>query len=223
VQEEAASNSNSTRRERLRQNSQERRERERGALRQSILDAAAGLFAADGYEAFSLRQVAESIGYSATSIYLHFKDKDELLLHVVLEGFRGFGEALQAGYLSTDDPQERIHAIGRAYLRFGLDHPLHYRVMFMQNREMLAKKTLAGKESVIDSFAILKKAVIEAMQAGAIEVGDPNAASALFWSGVHGIVSLTVALGQLTNSQAEQLFEWQIRLFTAGLRPKPQP
>jgi AcrR family transcriptional regulator len=219
VQEEATNTG--TRRERLRQNSQERRERERGALRQNILDAAARLFAEDGYEAFSLRQVAESIGYSATSIYLHFKDKDDLLLHVVLAGFRGFGEALQASYQSTTDPRERIHAIGRAYLRFGLDHPLHYRVMFMQNREMLVQKAPGGHESVIDSFGIVQKAVAEAMQAGVFEMNDPRTISALLWSGVHGIVSLTVAIGQLTNSQAEQLFEWQIRLFTEGLRPKP--
>ena len=58
---------------------QERRAREKELLRRKIIDAAAQLIVANGYEAFSLRQVADKIEYSASSIYLYFKNKEELI------------------------------------------------------------------------------------------------------------------------------------------------
>ena len=57
----------------------ERRERDRQAVRSKILDAARDLFAAEGYDAVTMRRIAEAIEYSPTTIYLHFKDKDALI------------------------------------------------------------------------------------------------------------------------------------------------
>ena len=71
-----------TRSQRIRSASAERRARQKAELRRVILDAATTLFEEHGYENFSLRQVAESIGYSATTIYLHFEDKDDLALAI---------------------------------------------------------------------------------------------------------------------------------------------
>ncbi|MFH4082248.1 helix-turn-helix domain-containing protein, partial [Acinetobacter baumannii] len=71
-----------TRQARIRQNSAQRRERSRQETRQAILEAAIQMFEREGYEGFSLRQVAENIGYTPTTIYLYFKDKDDLLFAV---------------------------------------------------------------------------------------------------------------------------------------------
>ena len=76
-----------TRAERLRAASRIRREQQRQELRQAILTAASDVFLAQGYAGFSVRQVAERIGYSAATIYLYFQDKDDLLFAVVDEGF----------------------------------------------------------------------------------------------------------------------------------------
>jgi AcrR family transcriptional regulator len=76
-----------TRAARLKQAIAQRREQQRENLRRTILTAAGELCLAHGYEGFSLRQVAERIGYSATTIYRYFANKDDLLFAIVYEGF----------------------------------------------------------------------------------------------------------------------------------------
>src|SRR5205807_9991232 len=79
-----------TQAERLRQAIRHRQDQEKQELRQTILTTAAELFLEQGYDHFSLRKVAERIGYSPTTIYLYFRDKDDLLFTVVDEGFTRF-------------------------------------------------------------------------------------------------------------------------------------
>ena len=81
----------------------QRIEKEKLELKELILRTAAQLFLEKGYEKFSLRQVAEKIGYSATTIYLYFKDKDDLLFSIVLEGFDIFYKQLLKAERSKDN------------------------------------------------------------------------------------------------------------------------
>ena len=96
-----------TQAQRLRQAIRHRQAQEKQELRQAILTAAGTLFLEQGYERFSLRKVAERIGYSPTTIYLYFRDKDDLLFTVVDEGFVRFGQQLAAATESQEDPWER--------------------------------------------------------------------------------------------------------------------
>src|SRR5919112_1174148 len=105
---------------RLREVSRRRREQQKEDLRRTILDAAAGLFVEHGYEALSMRQIAERIGYSATTIYRYYEDKDDLLFAIVQDGFLRFGQQLAKAAQSSDDPRERLPALGHAYIEFGL-------------------------------------------------------------------------------------------------------
>ncbi len=124
-----------TRAARIRSASTERREKQKQDLRRLILDAASQLFLEKGYEKFSLRQVAERIGYSATTIYLYFENKDELILTVVADGFRDFDHKMEDIARGAGDPLQRIEALGRAYIEFGLQNPALYRLMFMQRSD----------------------------------------------------------------------------------------
>jgi AcrR family transcriptional regulator len=180
-----------TRATRLKEASKKRRDQQKADLRQGILEAAAKLFEAKGYEGFSLRQVAEEIGYTPTTIYLYFKDKDDLLLHVAYDGFRQFGEILETAYRTKETPLERLNAIGWAYFEFAMSHPIHYRLMFMQRGEFLQKKP-KGYDSVVDSFGVLKRTVQEGMELGEMIPGNVEAHAALIWASVHGVVSLAL-------------------------------
>ncbi|MEM6431603.1 MAG: TetR/AcrR family transcriptional regulator [Deinococcota bacterium] len=186
--------SEGTRSERIQAKSTTRRQKQKAALRRAILTAAEELFVEHGYENFSLRQVAEAIGYSPTTIYLHFSDKDELLFHVAVEGFKNFGEALQAGYDSETDPVARLTAIGRAYFEFGLAHPVHYRLMFMQRGEFFLRPAPDDCEAPIDSFTILIRTLEEGIAAGKIKPGDVADYANLVWMTIHGIVSLAISM-----------------------------
>src|SRR5690349_8886038 len=92
------------RNERIRKASRHRREQEKAELRQTILKAAGELFLKQGYDRFSMRQLAEHIGYSVATPYLYFRDKDDLLFTVVDEGFTRFQQQLQDAAASSEDP-----------------------------------------------------------------------------------------------------------------------
>src|SRR6266480_7329254 len=148
-----------TQAERLRQAIRHRQDQEKQELRQAILTTAAELFLEQGYEHFSLRKVAERIGYSPTTIYLYFRDKDDLLFTVVDEGFTRFGQQLAAAAASTEDPWERIIALGRAYVAFGLQNPVYYQLMFMQRTDFLTQRQVGESQPRIASFQVLREAV----------------------------------------------------------------
>lgn len=183
-----------TRATRLRAKSSARRAQQKADVRGAILDAASELFLEGGLEGFSLRGVAERVGYSATTVYLYFENKDDLLFAVSLEGFEGFGRALQNAYDSATDPVERIGALARAYVAFGTSHPAHYRLMFMERGEFLGRTNPRDQKPTIDSFGILVRAVHEAHAAGRVRVGNPMDLVYTLWAGVHGLVALSLCV-----------------------------
>ena len=195
-----------TRDERIQTRSAKRRAKQKEELRRAILTAAQDLFLEHGYEGFSLRQVAEEVGYSATTIYLYFSDKDELLLHVSLEGFQTFGKMLRAGYESSEDPRERLEALGEQYFKFGLENPANYRLMFMQRTDIRMEELPEGYESIKDSFGFLFRTVHECVGAGYLH-GDPQTLANFIWSGIHGIVALALVDDpHYTHKNAEASF-----------------
>ena len=180
-----------TRGERLRLASRERREQQKQELRETILTAAAELFLEQGYDRFSLRQVAERIGYSPTTIYLYFQNKDDLLFQVVYEGFRRFSEQLVGVLESVEDPMERLREVGRSYIQFGLDNPAYYSLMFVQRTDFLQHQPSVEEGKPIDLMERLHVAIQEAIDAGALRPGDAVAYGDAMWAAVHGVVSLT--------------------------------
>lgn len=175
---------------------EERRKRDQEALRNRILDAARELFADLGYEAVTMRRIAARIEYSPTTIYLHFRDKAALVRELCSMDFLSLAERFRA-IGAQRDPLDRIKAIGRAFTEFGLEHPNHYRLMFMtphppvpENARRIAKGSLDE-----DAWAILVAAVAEAQHKGVLrsDTGDANALAQQFFSGVHGAVALHLA------------------------------
>lgn len=216
-----------TRQERIKQRSAERRERSRQRTRRAILEAAIKLFEREGYEGFSLRQVAEAIGYTPTTIYLYFKDKDDLLFAVCQQGFAEFTQTLERTYRQHTDPRERLRALAWSYLDFGLSHPLHYQTMFMRRSEWMLRATPSAEggpgKSKPDSYTIFMNAVIEAMRTGKLRMGDPVETTNLLWSGVHGIVSLALGMKGVVprwdEASVRRLMEHYLEMIDRGLGP----
>ncbi|WP_052351703.1 TetR/AcrR family transcriptional regulator [Deinococcus pimensis] len=212
------SESSTTRQQRVRQASADRRARQKLDLRRAILDAATDLFEREGYEKFSLRQVAEAVGYSPTTIYLYFTDKDDLLHHVALEGFRSFGEDLARAFAAHEDTHARLLALGQAYVRFGVTHPVHYRLMFMVRGEFLSRPNPPGYESVVDSFGLLERAIREGLERGDLDVPDVSAHTLGLWAAVHGLVALHLATPYLPASALEPVLEQTMEVMRRGSR-----
>ena len=175
-----------------------RRARERQQVRDRILDAARELFAAEGYEAVTMRRVAERIEYTPPVIYQHFADKAALINEVALHDFRALAQAFQA-LARVPDPIERLRLTGEQYVEFALTHPNHYRLMFMTPAPAGAAAHGHGHLDVeakgnpqLDAYAFLRATVDEAFHAGRFNPQYRDAAliAHVVWQGLHGVVAM---------------------------------
>jgi AcrR family transcriptional regulator len=172
----------------------ERKERERDQLRNRILDAARELFVRDGYDAVTMRRIAERIEYSPTAIYLHFADKDELVRQLCAHDFAVF--AAQFAKLGrVADPLERLRRAGHAYIDFALAHRNAYRLLFMTPPANGA--SAAGGAPAEQAYAFLARTAAEAIAAGKLrkDLGDAELVAQTSWAGVHGVAALHIAVG----------------------------
>jgi AcrR family transcriptional regulator len=101
------------------------------SVRREILDAARELFVCEGYGSVSLRKIARRIGYTPMAIYVHFRDKSEILDCICEESFDCFRANAERLDRLALPPRERLAAGLRAYIAFGLEHPHHYQLTFM--------------------------------------------------------------------------------------------
>lgn len=175
----------------------ERQEREKLETRGRILEAARELFMEKGYEGVSMRQIANKIEYTPTTIYGHFHDKEELFLEICHEDFA----KLAASFVKAakiNDPIERLRRIGQIYIEFGLENPNHYRTMFMDPHPPVSEEMtrLMGRGNPEeDAYELLRATINEAMQAGAFrdDLKDVDLIAQTVWAGVHGVISLQIA------------------------------
>ncbi|MEO8501295.1 MAG: TetR/AcrR family transcriptional regulator [Vicinamibacteria bacterium] len=159
-------------------------------MRRKILDAAHDLFEAHGYENVTMRAVADAIEYSPTTIYHHFENKDALVEALCFADFERLSSAMNNGPL-PGHPVERMKALGRAYVAFGLANPNHYRFMFMTAGDW---KRHANEPDTppARSYAVLRDALEQAMEEGYLVKGDIDLVSQIVWGSIHGIVSLLI-------------------------------
>ena len=161
-------------------------------LRVELLDAAERLLAEKGsIEAVSVRAVATAVGVTPPSIYLHFEDKDELFFEVCRRGFLDFGAGLAAALEGVEDPVEQVRALGRAYVRFGLERPEQYRILFGQKVAIPGSIETPDELPGMQAFQVLVDAIRRGVEAGAFRDGDPVTMAIGLWATTHGYVTLT--------------------------------
>lgn len=166
----------------------ERREREREEVRCKILDAAHKLFVQEGYEKVTMRRIAEAIEYSPTAIYHHFEDKDDVVQCLCERHFASLLHTLNA-MEPPEDPVEGIRQLGRAYARFGFEHPNHYRFMFMSpDKTHIHKLDSPGNQT----FALLHRVVERAIELGRFRPGPAETYAQVLWASLHGAVALSI-------------------------------
>jgi AcrR family transcriptional regulator len=167
----------------------ERKERDRVEMRQRIIDVAIEMFVHDGYEKTSIRNIAEKIEYSPATIYLYYKDKDELLYDVQALAFDKLGQTFQAQVTATD-PLKRLEQIMKTYVRFGKKNPELYDLMFIIRAPMNVVEDKGMWLNCHDSFGALVQCLTECIEKKLIRFNDVMVAALSVWSLGHGLVSL---------------------------------
>lgn len=168
----------------------ERKEREREEMRRLIVDGARHLFVANGYEKVSIRNIAEAIEYSPATIYLYFKDKNEILYAVHSQAFGKMMEDFRPIF-AIDDPFERLVEMGRRYMLFAVENPELFDIMFIVVAPM---ETLECREDIWSegriAFNMLVQVVQDCIKAGIFKVDDAEVAAMMIWSNIHGYTAL---------------------------------
>jgi AcrR family transcriptional regulator len=109
----------------------ERQERDREAVRRSILDAARDLFDRDGYRNISMRKIAERVEYSPAAIYGYFPSKDDIFFALAEEGFHLLHDPKAHESIAALPPLERLQAMFWHFYQFSYAHPQHFSLMFL--------------------------------------------------------------------------------------------
>jgi AcrR family transcriptional regulator len=170
----------------------DRKEREKQEMKRLIMDAAMRMFVEAGYEKTSIRNIAERIEYSPATIYLYYKDKDELLYDVQAQGFAQLLETFQQK-ATAKDPLKKLGQMAKAYVEFGMEHQDIYDLMFiirapMNKIEEEGTKWVNGEVC----FQYLVDTLEACIEKGLIKFTDKMVGALSVWSMVHGLVSLNV-------------------------------
>ena len=170
-----------------------------------MLQAAVRTIQNDGIAGLTLRGVGDQLGVSRTALYRHFADKQALVTAVADEGFRLLRAALLRAWEEGGAGRAGFEAMGEGYVRFAVEHPAHYRVMFggvarlhdTQSHDQARIEDAAdqGRTAVVpdeDAFQVLVDAIVAQQAQGLVRGDDPRQLALYIWAVVHGIAMLAI-------------------------------
>ena len=185
-------------------------------FRDRLCAAAERLFAEQGPDAVTMRQLAAELGVSPMTPYRYFQDKNDILAAVRATGFTRFAEALEAARDGAGTARAKGAAVGEAYISFAFEHPHTYKLMFDLNQpdeQNYPELVRAGTRARETMSAYVK----DQIGAGLIE-GDPELIGRMFWAATHGAIVLELA-GKLPPGAGRELAHAMAQTFDRGLRP----
>ena len=201
----------------------DRRARQKQQLRQQILDAARDILVKEGYGALSMRKVAERIEYSPTAIYLHFADKQSLLVELCEETFAKLVREMESLPRASKDPMVCLKLGLERYVRFGLDAQ-HDLVAFVipndiSEDEETRNKLQAPESNGMQALGILRQIVADGVRLKKVKPVDVDVATRALWAGVHGITSLLIVYENFPWGDEDAVIKTLIDALVAGLKP----
>lgn len=169
----------------------ERKERDRQEMKQHILQAAKELFLSDGFDNVSIRRIAEKIEYSPATVYLYFKDKQEILLALHDEGFQMLLSRFQR-VKSIADPLERLQGIGREYIKFAFENKEFYDLMYIEQPLGRLIENCDESDMLTEVHKVLFQTVEACIKAGYLPEADVHTAAFTFWATIHGAITIVI-------------------------------
>jgi AcrR family transcriptional regulator len=189
-----------------------------GEFRERLIDAAERLFARQGLEAVTLRQLAAEVGVSPMTPYRYFADKDAILADVRARAFNRHAAALEAAYdAAGTDPIGAAAAVCEAYVDFAFAHPEAYKLMFD-----ISQPTAADYPELIAAGERSRRTMtrhLEAMAAAGKFDGDPALVGHMYWAGLHGPIMLAFSGSLSPGYDARRIIAALTATLSRGLFP----
>ena len=192
-------------------------------LRGEILAAAERiLIETNDQSALSIRAIANAVGVTPPSIYLHFADRNDLVFAVCERHAEQLEQAMMQAAEGVSDPWERIRRRGRAYLQWGLENPEHYRILMMSRPDQTPDRFV--DERLADTAGLMPVAddVAEAIASRQVTPGEePIEMAKMLWMMIHGTVALLISKPDFPFGSADEVYERLFELVQRGLAPRP--
>jgi len=165
-----------------------------GHLRRAeILEAAERIFLAEGYQGATIRKIADEAGVSSTALYMHFKDKDQILLEICDGAIGRLLSYTEHVAVQPVDALSRVKMLAESYVGFALANPNAYQLVFCSPlagvSEAKQAASMALGERCFDRFLDV---VRELAAAGRLRTGTPESAAQVMWAACHGVVALLI-------------------------------
>lgn len=182
---------------------QERRQRQKEEVKASILQAAWAIVEADGWQALSIRKVADAIEYSVPVIYDHFENKEAILAEFTRRGFRLLTEQIGQAIATTKSPEKQIEAIAGAYWAFAFGHKEYYQLMY--GLGMPGCEAVNGISELKEFVGLVAQPITALIE----KSGNKKAAVHLkvhsFWSMLHGLISINMMGNSVNRDEMNQM------------------
>jgi AcrR family transcriptional regulator len=195
--------------------------------RDEILLAAKELFLREGYQATTIRRIADVVGVSAPALYLYFKDKDAILIALCDQTFGALIELMDSLESEPLAPVARLRRCGAAYIRFALEHPREYWLTFMSGNTPQEVKQRGGhKPEAIDpnepgsqgaiAFARFMAIFRDIERSGPALYYPVETATELVWMSLHGLVAAVINNPEFPWTKRDQLIEGMLDMVVRG-------
>ncbi|MFT2008680.1 TetR/AcrR family transcriptional regulator [Pontibacter sp. 13R65] len=195
----------------------ERKKRHKEELHASILAAAWQLVVEDGWQALSIRKIADAIEYSVPVIYDHFENKEAILLELTKQGFRKLNHDLLEAIELAADPESQIEGMAYAYWRFAFNNKAYYQVMYGLG---IPSCETVNQISELSTFSgLILQPIRELISKGQHPDTDPFLKLHTYWSMLHGLISINMMGAQQDKEELNQMvLKDFIRGFISGLK-----
>lgn len=164
---------------------QARKERERAAREELILDHAQRILLRDGFQNLNLDELAESVEYSKGTLYLHFKTKEDIALAVVTRALKERAEFFERALTFNGRSRERARAVGFACCHFANVYPDYFSVELMLKSQSFWEKADEARQHQYGMqggrcFRVVHRIVTEGLQAGDLPPGKMSPEQIVF-------------------------------------------
>ncbi len=188
-------------------------------FRDRLCEVAARLYAVKGVGGVTMRELASALGVSAMTPYRYFHDKEEILAAVRTRAFDRFAEALENARAQPGSSIERGRAVGQAYIRFALEEPSAYRLMFDLSQP--SEEAYPDLVRAMNRARVNMTAHVDSLQDDGLLDGDPELIGHVYWAMLHGVVSLQLAGKLGPKYDLTTICQAAGQALSEGFRPKP--
>lgn len=163
------------------------------SLRNEILDVSRDLLIQQGFGKLSMRNIAKRANVTATSIYLHFESKEDLLLALIEESIEHLKKHLLQEVESSKDLIQQLEDLARAYVRFALDNPQEYEIIYMVRPEEMPQYPKEKFQQIRSAYELLAEIIERGKQNDQIDVENSMISAYTLWAQLHGVVSVILS------------------------------